>query len=304
MHYLVHHDYLDRASYHGAKAESRRAFKRLMNKAFGGGFKRSHGKARASEVSAALVRSLGQHPIAHHLQMIHSPDGWNPKVGRHFGTEIVARALGLRYDHPPGQERLDEAAREPMSQADVAWAVWRAKTDADVYSAQALDDFSLRHYGSQRRKVIRFALSLVGKPYVWAGEWSTKSPAGYPYGTQHQGGFDCSGLVWYVLQRTSSSYSPIGRSYRGWRIAERSSADMAGTGRRVSFKKLRPADLVFFAPGGSGSGAAGVYHAGIYLGRGWMINSSGSSAGATLTYIGRGSWWKSQFAWGRHVLPG
>jgi cell wall-associated NlpC family hydrolase len=72
--------------------------------------------------------------------------------------------------------------------------------------------------------------------------------------------------------------------------------------QRVGFNKLRPADLMLFASNGSRSKPSSVYHAGVYLGRGWMIDSSGSQGGVSLSYVGPGSWWRDQFAWGRRIV--
>ena len=45
-----------------------------------------------------------------------------------------------------------------------------------------------------------------------------------------------------------------------------------------------------------------IYHAGLYLGRGWFIHSTGSSDGVTLQSLSASSYYKSMFAWGRRVL--
>jgi cell wall-associated NlpC family hydrolase len=45
-----------------------------------------------------------------------------------------------------------------------------------------------------------------------------------------------------------------------------------------------------------------VYHAGLYLGRGWIIHSSGSRAGVSIARISRGSWWFDQILWGRRLI--
>ena len=45
-----------------------------------------------------------------------------------------------------------------------------------------------------------------------------------------------------------------------------------------------------------------IYHAGLYLGRGWFIHSTGSSDGVTLASLNNSSYWKAAFAWGRRVL--
>ena len=301
--YLADKGWIDLSSFDAKAPMTRAAFTRLMRKAYGGGFKRTKGKVTAGEVSAALVKKLGFGGLARSLRTVRSPDGWNPRVGKRFGSEILSRELGLRRDHPTNQEGFEARAGDPMIQADVAWALWQAKTSPDEYSAQALSGFQLSNYSGKRRKVVRFALSLVGTPYVWGGEWNARTPSGYPFGAQAAGGMDCSGFVWFVMQKKSSTYSPPGRSYTGWSIPQRSSYDMAKAARtKLRLRQMRPGDIAFFAPNGRRSKASDVYHAGIYLGHGWMIHSSGSRAGVSLANIGRGAWWHSQLAWGRRII--
>lgn len=305
LRHLVENDLLERDTFHANRSMSRAQFKVLMKKAFGGGFSRDNGTVTAGEVSAALVRRLGKDPIADALTQAKSPDGWAPRVSARFGSEIVARELGLRHDRPTSEEKFEASAALPMRQADIVYAVWKAKTAPSLYSADALSDFSLANYSETRRQVVEFALSLVGTPYVWGGEWPTATASGYPYGAQPAGGVDCSGFVWYVLQKKSASYSPVNRPYSGWSIPQRSSYDMAGSiprAERLGLKELKPGDVVFFAPGGRDAKASSVYHAGLYLGKGWMIHSSGSRAGVSLAEIGPGAWWNSQLAWGRRVI--
>lgn len=301
--YLTQHDYLSGKDFAAHQPMRRADFKTLMHKAFGGNYHRVRGKVRAAEVSAALVRALAQAGIANHLDSLSSPDGWTPALGAHFGTEVVARESGLRHDWPVSEERYEASSGDHMKQADIAYAVWQAKTSPDLYSAEALTNFNLPNYGGPRRRVVNFALSMVGKPYVYGGEWAVRSPSGYLYGAQAHGGFDCSGFAWYVLKRKSSSYSPLQRPYKGWWLGQRSAAQMAGaTQRKIRYSKLRPADVVFFSSQGRSAPASSVYHAGIYLGHGWMIHSSGSRDGVSLSGIGRNSWWHSQIAWGRRVI--
>ncbi len=302
LRYLDDHGYLNRDSFSPDDTMARRAFKRLMTRTFGGGYSRDKGAVTAAEVSRALVRKLGRAASARRLARAESPDGWDPGVGPRFGYEVTARELGLRHDRPTSQESKEASAGEPMRQADVIWAVWQAKTSPDIWAADALGHFRLGDYDKTRRRVVKFALSLVGSPYVWGGEWPAKTPSGYQYGAQAHGGFDCSGFAWYVLRRKTSGWSP-NRNYAGWALPERSSSDMAGAARnRLRFRELKPGDLVFFASRGRAAKAADVYHAGIYLGRGWMVHSSGSRAGISLAGIGRGSWWHGQIAWGRRII--
>lgn len=296
---------LDREVFYPNQATTRAAFKKMMEVIFGGGYSRTKGKVTAGEVSAALVRRLGFGPLAEQLSGVRSPDGWDPEVKQDFGTEVVARELGLRHDRSTSEEVKEASADDPMTQADVAFAVWTAKTDPDTWAAAALEGFALGSYDSDRRAVVKFALSLVGTPYVWGGEWTSKTPEGYPFGAQPAGGVDCSGFIWYVLQQKSSTYSPVGRNYAGWSIPERSSADMAAATprtKRLRLGEMKAGDVVLFAPNGTESKASEVYHAALYLGEGWVIHSSGSRAGVSLASIAKGSWWHDQILWGRRII--
>ncbi|MDQ4125012.1 MAG: C40 family peptidase [Actinomycetota bacterium] len=301
--YLAGNGSLEVSGFRPNEPLKRSAFKKVMAKTFGGGYTRTKGYVTAAEVSAALVRALGKSPIASRLRHAESPDGWQPEVDRWFGSEIVAREMGLRRDRATSEEAREASAGEPMRGADVAYAVWKAKTSPSTWSADALAGFSLSSYGPVRREVVEYALSLVGTPYVWGGEWVRKTPAGYPYGAQSHGGVDCSGFVWYVLRRKEAGWAPAGRPYAGWSFPERSSAQMAAaTDKRLAYRQLQSGDVVFFASDGPKSKASSVYHAGLYLGRGWMIHSSGSRAGVSIASIAPGSWWHDEIAWGRRVI--
>jgi cell wall-associated NlpC family hydrolase len=295
--------HLERAEFRPNRPLARSEFSRLMKRTFGGGFARTEGFVTAGEVDAALVRALGYGDVARHLTGTTSPDGWDPDVGRQFGTEIVARELGLRHDRPTTEESLEASATMPMPQADVLYALWKAKTSPSSWGAETLRGFELADYDESQRKVIKFAFSLVGNPYVWGGEWASETPASYPYGAQPAGGFDCSGFSWFVLRSRDSSWSPPNRNYKGWSLPERASRDMAKAApKKLRYRELRAADLLLFAPDGRRSKASSVYHAGIYLGKGWMIHSSGSRAGVSLAKISAGNWWHDQLAWGRRVV--
>ncbi|MFP5299040.1 MAG: C40 family peptidase [Actinomycetota bacterium] len=306
VNYLADQGLLDKATFAPNAPMYRKDFRAMIEGAFGGGYSRTKGKVTAGEVGATLVRVLDRQAIAQGLNEAQSPDGWDPQVPERFGTEVVSRELGLRHDRPTDEESMETAADDHMRQADVAWAVWRAMTAPSIYSADALARFGLEDYDATRRKVIRFALSLAGTPYVWGGEWIARTPDGYPYGAQPAGGFDCSGFLWYVLQQKSSTYSPVGRDYKGWSLPERASYDMAQATprkKRLSYSELIPGDIVFFAPDGRDSKTSDVYHAGLYVGKGWMVHSSGGRAGVSLGEISKGTWWHDQIVFGRRVIP-
>lgn len=304
--YLVDKGWLNPDSFSANDTMSRRRFATLIDKIFGPGLaSRGTGKVTAAEVDAVLVDALGQMPVAKKLQNISSPDGWKPALPSYFGTEILARNMGLRHDRPTTEETYEASANDPMSQADIVYGIWKAKTGASTYAAAAFENFSLPNLSAKKRKVFQYALSLVGTPYVWGGEWPSATPVGYPYGAQVHGGADCSGFTWLVLAKANAVWDPANRPYPGWSLPERSSSDMAAAtprADRLGFRKLKAGDALFFASEGRDANASGVYHVGVYMGGGWMIHSSGSRAGVSIDFIGAGSWWRDQFAWGRRVI--
>jgi cell wall-associated NlpC family hydrolase len=303
LHYLVDAGDLNKAYFKPNDPMSRRRFGRLMKSVFGGSYSSADGKVTAGQVDAVLVETLGQQDLATSLDKISTPDGWAPKLPSSFGTEIVARTMGLRYNRPPDEEQYEASTGDAMSQADIAYAVYQAKTDGDSADAASLGDFKLANLSADARKVVGFALAQVGEPYIWGGEWMSASPSGYPYGFQPHGGVDCSGFAWYVMRHAASGWDPVDRPYAGWSLPERTSAQMAAAApKRLRYSALKPADLVYFGPNGRRSKTSTIYHTGIYLGRGWMIDSSGSKDGVSLDYIGPGSWYAGQLAWGRRVL--
>lgn len=110
---------------------------------------------------------------------------------------------------------------------------------------------------STARAAAGVAKSLIGQPYR--------------YGGQAPGGFDCSGLVWY-------SYKKV-----GVKIA-RTSKELRKQATKVSRKKLKAGDLVFF------KGWIRTGHVGIYLGNGLFIHAPSSGKKVKTDRLDRGYW--------------
>ncbi|MER5951206.1 bifunctional lytic transglycosylase/C40 family peptidase [Streptomyces sp. NPDC001904] len=116
------------------------------------------------------------------------------------------------------------------------------------------------------RTVIEAAMAQRGTPYSWGGGNEHEPTTGSMSPGGHDGsrvrGFDCSGLTVYAFARVGIKLprTAAAQAGRGQRIPA-----SAGTGA------LRPGDLVFFGyvPGRDSS----IYHVGIYLGSGQMINA-------------------------------
>ncbi|MFC4729910.1 C40 family peptidase [Coralloluteibacterium thermophilus] len=114
-------------------------------------------------------------------------------------------------------------------------------------------------------RVLARAMELIGKPYRWGG-------------TSPEQGFDCSGLVRYVLQDALDVELP------------RSSREMARMdGERVqSRNQLSTGDLVFFGRSGR------VDHVGIYVGEGRFVHAPGRGKSVRISSLSN-NYWKNRF---------
>jgi cell wall-associated NlpC family hydrolase len=214
-----------------------------------------------------------------------------------FGTETVARLLGLRTNHPAAHDDLELLPGDPVTRAETAYSVahilrftgWETQ-----YVEDAAATFELPQLGAWQTRVLNTAVRFVGFPYVWGGT-SEKPEA--PFGVEAHGGFDCSGFVWRVYKLQAY---PGGAALAST-IKGRTTYQMSGevpAAKRIAFAKLAPGDVLFFGPSGPRSKPASIGHTGIYLGAGWMIHSSGQGVAlAPLT-----GWYRQQFAWGRRPL--
>ena len=150
----------------------------------------------------------------------------------YYGTEVVARFLGLRYDHPAGTDQLELFPWDPITRAEAAWSLAQVMDDGSwsIASArQALMAYALPRMTADQLTALRIAVSRIGYPYVYAG--TTDDTAD---GLAH-GGFDCSGFVWRVFK---VSGLPSGRQIGG-----RTAAQMAQEiphRDRLRYDQLRP----------------------------------------------------------------
>ncbi|MEX1167381.1 MAG: C40 family peptidase [Hydrogenophaga sp.] len=105
------------------------------------------------------------------------------------------------------------------------------------------------------------ALGLVGAPYRYGGN----TPAS---------GFDCSGLIGYVIKAASGKAPP------------RTVALLAGYGTPVSADTLATGDLVFF-------GGSRPTHAGIFVGNGRFVHAPSTGGRVRLDRLDN-PYWKRQ----------
>ena len=248
-----------------------------------------------AQLDARLVRALGLSEEASTFYEKAAAAGLHPPA--RFGTEVVARLLGLRTNHPTGQDDLERLPSDPAPRAEAAYSAAQILrlSDWDKQNVQdAATTFELPTLTPWQRRVLTTAVSFIGFPYVWGGEYERPES---PFGLQAHGGFDCSGFAWRVYKLQSYAGAPqLANTLRG-----RTAAAMAGEvprRKRIKLANVAPADLMFFADGGRRAKAIAVDHMAIYLGNGWLIQSS--RYGVAVAPLA--GWYDSRLAWGRRPL--
>jgi len=109
------------------------------------------------------------------------------------------------------------------------------------------------------RKAVAVAKKQIGDPYR--------------YGGTGPGSFDCSGLVQFAWNKA------------GVKIPRVTNSQFSRIRTKISFKKVRPGDLMFFR---------GLGHVGMYVGKGKMIHSPRTGERVRIEKLG--GWRKASFA--------
>ncbi|KND55689.1 Cell wall-associated hydrolase (invasion-associated protein) [Candidatus Paraburkholderia kirkii] len=123
-----------------------------------------------------------------------------------------------------------------------------------------------------REEISIQAMSLVGVPYHWGGN----TP---------DAGFDCSGLVRYVVDRAASVNLP------------RTTAEMSSRGESVEPDEVAPGDLIFFNMTGRPHS-----HVGIYVDKLRFVNAPSTGGTVRLDYL-TNPYWAKRFDGIRRVAP-
>ncbi|KAG0161962.1 hypothetical protein DFQ30_004711, partial [Apophysomyces sp. BC1015] len=116
------------------------------------------------------------------------------------------------------------------------------------------------------------AMSLVGVRYRWGGN----TPGS---------GFDCSGLVRYVLARSAGVKLP------------RTTAEMSLRGQPIQPDEIAPGDLIFFNTSGRAHS-----HVGIYVGNMRFVNAPSTGGTVRIDYV-TNPYWAKRFDGIRRVTP-
>ena len=248
-----------------------------------------------TQLDTRLVQALGLSKAANEFAQGARAAGL--KVPSRFGTEVVARLLGLRTNHPAQDDSLELLPGDHATRAEAAYSAAQVLRFSgwEVAAVQGLaDGFSLPELTNWQTSILDTAVARIGMPYVWGG---TSDGPETDFGVSARGGYDCSGFVWrvYKLEQYPASGS-LPLVLRG-----RTTYQMSGEvprSQRIGLAKLQPADVLFFGAKGPRSQPAQVDHTAIYVGNGWFIQSSGNGV-ALATLDG---WYKREFAWARRPL--
>jgi cell wall-associated NlpC family hydrolase len=247
------------------------------------------------QLDAALVAYLGLGAAAREIQSTLKTAGLQPPANT--GTEAVARMLGLRLNHPAGQDFLEILPNQAVTRAEAAYSfaqVLQLSDEATQAVRQAADTFTLPQFTAWQQQILTTAVRYVGYPYVWGGTDPTPETE---FGVRSAGGFDCSGFVWRVYKLTAyPDEGDLASVLRG-----RTTYVMSGEvprSQRITAAKLQPGDVMFFGAKGPKSSPTIVDHTAIYLGNGWFVQSSGEG----VTLLPFAGWYTQRFAWARRPL--
>jgi cell wall-associated NlpC family hydrolase len=242
-----------------------------------------------------LVDSLGLGPTAE--QFAASARAAGLKIPARFGSEVVARLLGLRVNHPAKQDALELLPGDPATRAEAAYSAARILGfggDETLSLQDAAATFALPAYTPWQKRILNTAFSFVGYPYVWGG---TSEKQQTLFGVTSRGGFDCSGFVWRVYKLQRYPGAPTLAATLNGRTTMQMSGEVPPA-ERIGLDELQPGDVLFFGAKGAASKPAQIDHAGIYVGAGWFVHSS--EYGVALTQLD--GWYLDRFAWARRPL--
>jgi len=252
-----------------------------------------------AELDRQLVNALGLAKEAKEFALGARAAG--TAVPGRFGTEVVARLLGLRLNHPAAQDFIELRPQDPATRAEAAYSAAQIldfgllEDSWQIEQVQSLaSSFELPQLNDWQRRILNVAFSKIGMPYIWGG---ANDNAETEFGVTSRGGYDCSGFVWRVYKLQSyPNEGSLASTIRG-RTTYTMSVEVPRS-KRIPFAKLQPADVIFFGTKGAQSTGPQIFHTAIYVGNGWFIQSSGE--GVALAQLS--GWYRKKFAWGRRPL--
>jgi cell wall-associated NlpC family hydrolase len=130
----------------------------------------SNAHVSLAALDRALVRGLELGDDARLFDVGARAAGLRPPA--RFGSEVVARLLGLRKNHEASNDHLELLPGDDATRAEAAYSAAQVLRFARWQTASigvAAAAFELPLYTPWQRKVLQTAVNLIGYPYVWGG---------------------------------------------------------------------------------------------------------------------------------------
>src|SRR6185369_3939895 len=196
-----------------------------------------------TQLDRSLVQAVGLAKAAKQFVQGARADGL--AVPSRFGTEVVARLLGLRINHPAAQDFLELRPQDPATRAEAAYSTAQIlgfgllQDSWQVQQVQSLaSSFELPELNDWQRRILNVAFSKIGMPYIWGG---TTDNTETEFGVTSRGGYDCSGFVLRVYKLQSyPNEGTLASTLRG-RTTYTMSVEVPRA-KRIPLAKLQPAD--------------------------------------------------------------
>lgn len=192
--------------------------------------------------------------------------------------DILGRFILIKNDSPTGAAlgAKHKASAQALLDNEKPRLSLFGETQADFpppdIAGQVKPSLRIDSHTQIMSDVVLTAMGYLGKPYVY-GESSL------------DGGFDCSGFVLSLYQRSVGHDLP------------RTAAQQAGATTTIARNDLKPGDLVFF-----NTLRRQFSHVGIYIGEGRFIHSPRAGASIRIESM-TSSYWQKRFNGARRVLP-
>lgn len=182
--------------------------------------------------------------------------------------ETVEQPVAQPQQVEKQEQQTQEVQNEEPKQEVVQAPKQEQKQPQQVEQKQEVKEEAEQPQVSQGNgDVVGFAKQFMGMPYVWG----SSDPS--------QGGFDCSGFIYYVYKNNGFNISRTNvEGY--WNAAQKVSSPAVG-------------DMVFF----QGTYKSGPSHIGIYLGNGQFINANDS--GIKIDNMNSSYWSKHFLGYGK-----
>ncbi|MBF8193914.1 C40 family peptidase [Nonomuraea sp. K274] len=159
--------------------------------------------------------------------------------------------------HAPAAQAATTGDSARTSTANAATAATTGRS-VKVTTARSAKSARIARQKAKASTAVAVAKNQIGDPYR--------------YGAEGPGSFDCSGLVQFAWKKA------------GVKLPRVASSQFARARNKVSWRSLKPGDLMFFN---------GLGHVGMYVGKGKMIHSPRTGERVRIDKLG--GWRRSSF---------